>query len=78
MNKLLIIVPQNSLVNSYLMHQFYVYEKIADAEDVVYYKQIKQIGMSPMETINHLVSMFMLSDFSVNCNYGDYTFRVRS
>ena len=75
MKKLLIIVPKGTLLNSYLMNQFYVYEKVVDADDVVYYKQI---GMSPMETINHLVSTFMLSDFSVNCNYGDYTFRVRS
>ena len=53
MKKLLIIVPKDSLINSYLMNQFYVYEKIVDAEDVVYYKQI---GMSPIETINHLIS----------------------
>ena len=45
MKKLLIIVPKGTLLNSYLMNQFYVYEKIADAEDVVYYKQIKQIGI---------------------------------
>ena len=75
MKKLLIIVPKETLLNSYLMNQFFVYEKIVDAEDVVYYKQI---GMSPMETINYLVSTFMLSDFYVSCNYGDYTFRVRS
>ena len=75
MKKLLIIVPKETLLNSYLMNQFYVYEKVVDVDDVVYYKQI---GMSPMETINHLISTFMLSDFSVNCNYGDYTFRVRS
>ena len=53
MKKLLIIVPKNSLINSYLMNQFNVYEKIVDAEDVVYYKQI---GMSPMETIGRNVN----------------------
>ena len=63
MKKLLIIVPKGTLLNSYLMNQFYVYEKVVDADDVVYYKQI---GMSPMETINHLVSTFMLSEFFSN------------
>ena len=75
MKKLLIIVPKDSPINSYLMNRFYVYDKITDLEDRVCYKQI---GLSnPMETINYLITMFMLSDFSVNCNYGDYTFRVR-
>ena len=76
MKKLLIIVPKDSLLNSYLQNTYYVYDKITELEDRVCYKQI---GLSnPMETINYLITMFMLSDFSVNCNYGDYTFRVRS
>ena len=76
MKTLLIIVPKDSLLNSYLHNTSYVYDKITESEDGVCYKQT---GLShPMETINYFITMFMLSDFSVNCNYGDYTFRVRS
>ena len=76
MTKLLIIVPKDSLLNSYLTKNFNVYTKIAYIEDRVCYKYI---GLSkPMETITFLTTMFMLSDFSINCNYGDYTFLVRS
>ena len=76
MKKLLIIVPKDSLLNSYLMKNYRVYSKISDLDDKVCYKYL---GLpNPMETINYLITMFMLSDFSVNCNYGDYTFRVRS
>ena len=76
MEKLLILVPKDSLLNSYLMKSFRVYAKIAENDDIVYYKHI---GLSnPMETISYLATMFMLSDFSINCNYGDYTFCVRS
>lgn len=76
MKKLLIIVPKDSLLNSYLMNQFYVYDKITDYEDRVCYKQT---GPSDaMETINYLISMFMLLDFSISCNYGHFTFRVHS
>ena len=75
MKKLLIIVPKETLLNSYLQNTFYVYDKITEFGDSVCYKQT---GLSnPMETINYLITMFMLTDFSVNCNYGDYTFRVR-
>lgn len=76
MKKLLIIVPKDSLLNSYLQKAFNVYAKVAEIDDTVYYHHI---GLSsPMETINYLVTMFMLSDFSIYCNYGDYNFRVRS
>lgn len=75
MKKLLIIVPKDSLLNSYLMNQFYAFDKITELEDRVCYKQTLS---HPMESINFLITMFMLSDFSINCNYGDYTFRVRS
>ena len=76
MKKLLIIVPKNSLLNSYLQHASYVYDKISELEDRVFYNYT---GISnPMETISYLTTMFLLSDFSVNCNYGNYTFRVRS
>ena len=76
MKKLLIIVPKDSLLNSYLMKSFRVYSRLSEIEDMVYYKYI---GLSnSMDTINYLITMFMLSDFSVNCNYGDYTFLVRS
>ena len=76
MKKLLIIVPKDSLLNSYLMKNYRVYSKISDLDDKVCYKYLSL--PNPMETINYLITMFMLSDFSVNCNYGDYTFRVRS
>ena len=76
MKKLRIIVPKDSLLNSYLQNTFYVYDKITIVEDRVCYIQ-KDLSC-PMETINFLINMFMLSDFSINCNYGDYTFRVRS
>lgn len=75
MKKLLIIVPKDSLLNSYLMNQFYAYDKITEIDDRVCYKQT---GLShPMATINYLITMFMLYDYSINCNYGDFTFRVR-
>lgn len=76
MKKLLIIVPKDSLLNSYLQKTFNVYAKVAEIEDMVYYNYIG--FSSPMETINYLVTMFMLSDFSLYCNHGDYDFRVRS
>ena len=76
MKKLLIIVPKDSLLNSYLMKNYRVYSKISDLEDKVCYKYL---GLpNPMETVTYLITMFMLSDFSVNCNYGDYTFLVHS
>lgn len=77
MKKLRIIVSKNStLLNSYLQNQFYVYDKITNIEDKVIYKQS---GLShPMETITYLIDMFMLSDYSISCVYGDYTFRVNS
>lgn len=75
MKKLLIIVPKDSLLNSYLMKSFRVYARLSEIEDMVYYKHI---GLSnSMETISYLITMFMLSDFSISCDYGDYTFRVR-
>lgn len=76
MKKLLIIIPKDSLLNSYLMKNFRVYTKISDLEDKVCYKFIG--FSSPMETINYLVNMFMLSDFSVECSCGDFTLFVRS
>lgn len=76
MKKLLIIVPKDSLLNSYLMKSFRVYARLSEIEDMVYYKHI---GLSnSMETISYLVTMFMLSDFSISCKYGEYTFLVRS
>ena len=76
MKKLLIIVPKDSLLNSYLMKSFRVYAKISDLEEDVCYKHI---GLSsPMETISYLITMFMLSDFSINCDHGDYFFIVHS
>ena len=76
MKKLFIIVPKDLLLNSYLMKSFRVYSKISDLDDRVCYKHIG--SSSPMETITYLITMFMLSDFSINCDYGDYTFFVRS
>lgn len=76
MKKLLILVPKDSLLNTYLNKSFRVYVQVAEIDDVVYYKFI---GLSnSMETISYLVTMFMLSDFSIYCNNGDYTFRVCS
>ena len=76
MKKLLIIVPKDSLLNTFLMKNFRVYAKISNLEDSVCYKHI---GLSnSMETITYLVTMFMLSDFYINCSNGDYTFLVRS
>lgn len=76
MKKLLIIVPKDSLINSYLQNVSSVYNKVVDSEDTVYYQQTG--SFNPIETINYLVTMFMLSDFYFSSNYGDYTFRVRS
>ena len=76
MEKLLINVPKDSKLNSYLMQNFRVYAKILDLEDRVCYKHI---GLSnPMETLTYLITMFMLSDFSINGSHGDYTFHVHS
>ena len=76
MKQLLIIVPKGSLIDSYLMKSFRVYARLSETENMVYYKDI---GFSTsMETISHLTTMFMLSDFSVNCKHGDYILRVRS
>lgn len=76
MKTLRIIVPKDSQINSFLMNQFNAYDKISDLSDRVCYKQT---GLyHPMDTINYLISMFMLCDFSINCNYGDFTFRVHS
>lgn len=76
MKQLLIIVPQDSLLNSYLMNSSRVYDKISELEGMVWYQQ--PALSYPMETINYLITMFMLSDFSISCNHGDYIFRVRS
>ena len=76
MKKLLIIVPRVSLLNSYLQNTFYVFDKITVAEDRVFYIQK---GLShPLDSINYYITTFMLSDYSIKCNFGDYTFRVRS
>lgn len=76
MKTLLIIVPKDSLLNSYLQNTFYAFDKITVVEDRVCYIQK---GLShPMESINYYITMFMLSDFSINCLYDKYTFRVRS
>ena len=75
MKKLLIVVPKGSILNSYL-RKYHVYGKITERNGSVYYKET---GISnPMETISYLIATFMLFDFSITCNYGDYTFRVRS
>lgn len=76
MAKLLIIVPKVSLLNSYFLKSFRVYAKLSEFEDMVCYKHI---GLSnPMETASYLVTMFMLQDFSINCDSDNYTFLVRS
>ena len=75
MKKLLIIVPKDSLLNNYLMKTFRVYARLSEIEGMVYYNYIGQ--SNPMDTINFLAAIFMLSDFSINCEHGDYTFRVR-
>ena len=76
MKKLRIIVPKDSLFNSYLQNIFYTFDKIMVYEDKVCYIQT---GLSnPMDSINNYITMFMLSNFSISCPYGDYTFRVRS
>lgn len=75
MKKLVIIVPKNSLVDFYLV-KYHVYGKTTERNGMVYYKET---GISsPMETISYLIATFMLSDFSINCKYGDYIFRVKS
>lgn len=76
MKKLLIIVPKGSFINSYLMKSFRVYARLSEIEDMVYYKYIGSANTT--ETVSYLITMFMLSDFSINCYCGDYTFCVRS
>ena len=76
MKKLLIIVHKDSLLNSYLMKNFRVYSKISDLEDKVCYKYL---GLpNSMDAITFLITMFTLSDFSINCTSADFTFFVRS
>lgn len=75
MNNLIIILPKESLLTSYLMN-YHVYGKITKRNGMLCFKETDL--SNPMETINYLITAFRLSDFSINCNYGDYTFRVRS
>lgn len=76
MKKLLIIVPKEILLNTYLQNVSTRYKKVVESEDTVYYEQI--VLSNPIETVNYLVTMFMLSDFCFSCDKGDFTFRVRS
>lgn len=75
MKKLLINVPKGTMLSSYLM-KYYVYAKITERDGMLCYKLTDLAN--PMETISYLITTFMLSDFSIRCNHGDYTFRVRS
>lgn len=75
MKNLCIIVPKGSLLDFYV-RKYHVYGKITERNGSVYYKETDI--SNPLETISYLIVTFKLFDFSINCNYGDYTFRVRS
>ena len=75
MKKLLIFVPKDSALDSYLADAGFIYYKIARLSNGTCYKM--RITLS-LQLIELLVTKFCLKDFSVRCHDGVVTFRVRS
>lgn len=75
MKKLVIIVPKDSTVDSYLADAGFIYDKIVRLSCGTCYKM--NISLS-LQLIELLVSRFSLKDFSVRCHHGVVTFRVLS
>lgn len=75
MKKLIIIVPKDSALDSYLADAGFIYDKIVCLSHGTCYKM--NISLS-LQFIDFIVSKFCLTDFSVNCHDGVVTFCVRS
>lgn len=75
MKKLLIIVPKDSALDSYLSDGGFIYFKIVRLSRETCYKMNISLSLSLIE---FLVTKFCLTDFSVRCHHGTVTFRVRS
>lgn len=75
MKKLVIIVPRDSSVDSYLKVAGFIYDKIVYLPQTSCYQM--NISLC-LQLIDFLVCKFCLMDFSVNCHDGVVTFRVRS
>lgn len=75
MKKLVIIVPRDSSVDSYLSDAGFIYDKIVCLSRGTCYKM--NISLS-LQFIELLVSKFCLKDFSIKCHDGVVTFCVRS
>ena len=75
MKRLLIIVRTDSAVDSFLADAGFIYDRVVYVDDRTYYK----INLTnKMELINLLITKFRLQDYSIRCNFGVFTFRVRS
>lgn len=75
MKKLVIIVPRDSSVDSYLKVAGFIYDKIVYLPQTSCYKM--NISLC-LQFIDFLVGKFCFKDFSVRCHHGVVTFRVRS
>lgn len=75
MKKLVIIVPKNSALDSYLADAGFLYDKFVRLSCKTYYKM--NISLS-LQLIDFLVCKFRLKDFSIKCHDGVVIFRVRS
>lgn len=74
MKKLIIIVPKDSALDSYLAHAGFIYDKIVRLPQTSYHMNISL----PLQLIDFLVCKFCLKDFSIECYDGIVTFIVRS
>ena len=75
MKKLRIIVRKDSVLDSYLAEAGFLYDKVVRLYDRTCYK----INLTDkMALINFFISKFRLKDYSIRCNFGEFTFRVRS
>ena len=75
MTELLIIVPKDSALDSYLTDSGYIFDEVARSSRSSYYRLYL---IDKMDFINFLISKFSLRDYSIRCHYGEFTFRVHS
>ena len=75
MTKLLIIVPKDSALDSYLANSLYIFDEIAHSSQKSFYKMYLN---DKLVLINFLISEFSLQDYSIRCHYDEFVFRVLS
>ena len=75
MKKLLIIVPKDSALDSYLADAGFLFDEIERLIDTTCYK----INLTDkMDLINFLISKFSPQDYCIRNIHGEYIFRVLS